>query len=56
MARNALGAYRAMKIVRRENFEHNRPFEREFAGIQKFEPISRLHEGFVDLLASRPER
>jgi serine/threonine protein kinase len=50
LARNALGAYRAVKIVRRESFEHDRPFEREFAGIQKFEPISRQHEGLVDLL------
>lgn len=50
LARNALGAYRAVKIVRRENFEHDRPFEREFAGIQKFEPVSRQHEGLVDLL------
>src|SRR2546426_7957779 len=50
LARNALGAYRAVKIVYRASFEHERPFEREFAGIQKFEPISRLHEGLVDLL------
>src|ERR1051325_4064895 len=25
-------------------------FEREFNGIQKFEPISRSHDGFVDVL------
>jgi hypothetical protein len=50
LARNALGAYRAVKIVRRESFDHDRPFEREFAGVQKFEPISRQHEGLVDLL------
>jgi serine/threonine protein kinase len=50
LARNALGTYRAVKIVYRTNFDHDRPFEREFAGIQKFEPISRSHEGLVDLL------
>src|SRR6266540_333203 len=50
LARNALGAYRAVKIVLRRTFEHDRPFEREFGGIQKFEPISRSHEGLVDLL------
>jgi serine/threonine protein kinase len=50
LARNALDAYRAVKIVHRHNFEHDRPFEREFEGIQKFEPISRSHEGLVDLL------
>src|SRR5215510_8266486 len=50
LARNRLGAYRAVKIVHRVNFDHDRPFEREFAGIKAFEPISRSHEGLVDLL------
>jgi hypothetical protein len=27
-----------------------KPFEREFNGIKKFEPISRSHDGFVDIL------
>src|SRR5215471_15290278 len=50
LARNELGGYRAVKIVYRKDFEQNRPFEREFSGIQKFEPISRSHPGLVDLL------
>jgi serine/threonine protein kinase len=50
LARNRLGAYRAVKVVYRATFEHQRPFEREFAGIKAFEPISRSHEGLVDLL------
>src|SRR5215475_6545416 len=50
IARNRLGAYRAVKIVHRDSFEHDRPFEREFAGINAFEPVSRSHEGLVDLL------
>src|SRR3954454_5783891 len=50
LARNAIGAYRAIKIVYRQSFEDQRPFERELSGIQKFEPISRSHEGFVDIL------
>src|SRR5215470_10470219 len=50
LARNRLGVYRAVKIVHRASFDHERPFEREFAGIKAFEPISRSHEGFVDLL------
>jgi WD40 repeat protein len=45
-----MGTYRAVKIVYRAAFEHARPFEREFNGIQKFEPISRSHDGFVDVL------
>jgi serine/threonine protein kinase len=50
LARSALGTHRAIKLVHRANFDHDRPFEREFAGIQKYEPVSRCHEGLVDLL------
>ena len=50
LARSQMGSYRAVKIVHRRTFEHDRPFEREYSGIQKFEPISRSHEGLVDLL------
>src|SRR5215831_19481461 len=50
LARNRLGVYRAVKIVHRASFDHERPFEREFAGIKAFEPISRSHDGLVDLL------
>src|ERR1051325_751237 len=50
LARNKLGVLRAVKIVHRASFDHDRPFEREFAGIKAFEPISRSHEGLVHLL------
>jgi len=50
LARSALGTLRAVKIVHRQTFWHDHPFEREFKGIQKFEPISRSHEGLVDIL------
>ncbi len=50
LARNMMGTHRAVKIVFRNAFESQRPFERELAGIRKFEPISRLHEGFIDVL------
>src|SRR6059036_2610212 len=50
LARNLMGVYRAVKVVYRESFDHQRPFERELAGIKKFEPISRSHESFVDIL------
>src|SRR5262245_56900829 len=50
LARNILGTWRAVKIVYRNSFDHDRPFEREFSGIQKFEPISRTHESQVDIL------
>src|SRR6516225_11528890 len=50
LARHAMGMHRAIKVVRRQSFEQNRPFERELSGIRSFEPISRSHEGFVDIL------
>ena len=50
LCRNALRALRAVKIVPRSEFDDPRPYEREFQGIKNFEPISRTHEGFVDIL------
>ncbi|HEV7925607.1 MAG TPA: hypothetical protein VGR14_09635, partial [Verrucomicrobiae bacterium] len=50
LARNMIGEYRAVKIVYRKSFKEQRPFERELSGIRKFEPISRSHEGFIDIL------
>jgi eukaryotic-like serine/threonine-protein kinase len=50
LARHSLGMYRAVKVVHRATFKDARPFERELAGIRKFEPLSRSHEGFVDVL------
>ncbi|MBL9139009.1 MAG: serine/threonine protein kinase, partial [Verrucomicrobiales bacterium] len=50
LARNALGTRRAIKIVYLDNFRDSRPYEREFAGIRRFEPLSRANEGFVDIL------
>ena len=50
LAQNVVGTWRAVKVVRRATFEREEHFEREFRGIQKFEPISRSHDGFVDIL------
>src|SRR5438876_8496744 len=50
LARNVMGTYRAVKVVYRAHFENERPYEREYSGIQKFEPISRSHDGLVDIL------
>ena len=50
LARNAIGSYRAVKIVQERTFKQRRPFDREFNGILKFEPVSRLHDGLVDIL------
>ncbi len=43
LARSATGSMRAVKVVWRSNFENERPFRREFEGIQNFERLSREH-------------
>jgi serine/threonine protein kinase len=50
LARTLTGALRAVKIVYRSTFESERAFQREFQGMSAFEPISRAHAGFVDIL------
>src|SRR5262245_19387692 len=50
LARNALGTMRAVKVVYRARFKEDRPYEREFNGILKYEPVSRSHEGLVQVL------
>src|SRR5215471_4445373 len=50
LARNVLGTWRAVKVVFRDRFLDARPYEREFNGIQKFEPLSRSNEAFIDIL------
>jgi len=50
LARALTGVYRAVKVVYRENFESERSFAREFEGMSSFEPVSREHAGFVDIL------
>ena len=56
LARSAVGTLRAVKLVRRDRFERAEDFEREFKGLQRFEPVSRSHEGLVDILQiGRPD-
>src|SRR6058998_3158586 len=50
LGRNVMGAHRAIKIIYRKTFADARPFEREFAGLKRFEPISRSHPGWVSIL------
>jgi serine/threonine protein kinase/WD40 repeat protein len=50
LARNVMGALRAVKIVERRQFDSDRPYEREFAGIQRYEPVSRSADGLVHVL------
>jgi len=50
LARNVMGALRAVKIIWRRQFESDRPYEREFTGIQRYEPVSRSSGGLVHVL------
>jgi serine/threonine protein kinase len=50
LAHSVLGARRAVKVIYRDRFQDARPYEREFAGILHVEPLSRVHEGVVDIL------
>jgi serine/threonine protein kinase len=50
LARNVLGELRAVKIIHRNRFTDRRPFEREFEGIKRFEPISRSHPSQLPIL------
>lgn len=50
LAKNALGTYRAVKIIYRKSFPWPKPYEDEFQGLLKFEPLSRQHDGLVDVL------
>ena len=50
LAKSLTGAWRAVKIVWREDFEDERSFNREFEGILQYEPIARNHPGLVHIL------
>src|SRR5438309_8447517 len=50
LALNVMGTLRAVKVIQRGQFESDRPYEREFAGIQHYEPVSRSSGGLVHVL------
>ena len=50
LARDKRRAFRAVKVVFRASFDHDRPYEREYDGIRKFEPISRSYDHQVQIL------
>lgn len=51
LARSATGQYRAVKVLVRSRFgEDSHPFDREFEGLKRFEPVSRNHKNLVDVL------
>jgi WD40 repeat protein len=50
LSRNVMGIHRAVKVVYRETFDDDRPYEREFNGIRLYEPVSRTHDDLIDIL------
>ena len=50
LAEHDSGGLRALKIVRRDRFQSSKPYDREFYGIKKYEPVSRQHEELIDIL------
>ena len=50
LARNVMGVLRAVKVVHRDRFDSDRPYEREFSGLQAYEPLSRTCDGLVQVL------
>lgn len=50
LGRSVTGTYRAVKVVHRDRFDSARPFEREFAGIQRFERTSNRHPSQLRIL------
>ena len=50
LARAVTGHFYAVKVVWRANFSSDKPYEREFSGIVRFEPLSRSHPGVISVL------
>jgi serine/threonine protein kinase len=50
LVRDQAGNYYACKVVYRESFQQDRPYEREYEGICKFEPVSRTGESQIKIL------
>src|SRR5262245_36801516 len=50
LARNVMGIWRAVKVIRRSDFTHPESYEREFLAIQRYEPVARSTEGLVQIL------
>lgn len=49
LARNLLGSFCAIKVVCRHRTEGDRPYEREFDGLKRFEPVSKSHPSQIGI-------
>ena len=50
LAKDIIGEFKAVKLIRRAAFADQAPFDREFKGLQKYTPISRSHPGLIHIL------
>lgn len=50
LARNTIGLFHAVKVIFKNRFGTEEPYQRAFRGIQKFMPVSRSEKGFVHIL------
>ncbi len=50
LARNVMGIWRAVKVVRRSTFSGVEPYDREFQAIEQYEPVARSTDGLVQVL------
>ncbi len=50
LARGVTGLHRAVKLVFRAGFSEDRPYEREFSGIKRFQAVSHSQENLVNIL------
>jgi serine/threonine protein kinase len=58
IVRNAIGQWQALKVIYLSKFDNNTdPFDREFAGISRYKPISDKHDGLlrVDFVTRKRE-
>lgn len=55
LARDALGNWRAAKVVYRSRFDSDRPYQRELEGIQRFAAISHGHPSQLPIFHFGPE-
>src|SRR5262245_36601519 len=50
LGRNVMGIWRAVKVIRRPDFNSVESYEREFEAIERYEPVARSTEGLVQIL------
>lgn len=50
LARDVIGRFHAVKVLKARSFTNRSPYEREFEGIERFASVSRGHPGLVQVL------